>query len=151
MSAPPSSAAAARRCVVFDDRHPIDMTALQSDPAFAGARVELLPGGTAIRMTQPPGVSVALSKGPQGWTVAALAAAPQPLPFAPQADNAQLSVVAREPGGVLAIADPATGGTLLVGTQRQAGQAMTHACAARRNSLCCRPRKASSSPLWPTR
>ena len=111
--------------VVFDDRHPIDMTALQSDPAFAGARVELLPAGTAIRMTQPPGVSVALSKGPQGWTVAALAAAPQPLPFAPQADNAQLSVVAREPGGVLAIPDPATGDTLLVGTQRQAGQAMT--------------------------
>ncbi|MGA3403953.1 MAG: hypothetical protein ABSC95_32495, partial [Acetobacteraceae bacterium] len=110
--------------VVFDDRRPIDLTALQSDPVFAGARAELLPAGTLIRITPPVGTAVTLAKTPQGWTVTVLAAPPQPLPFASQADDALFSVAAQEPGGVLAIADPVTGDTLLVGTQRQPGQAM---------------------------
>jgi hypothetical protein len=110
--------------LVFDDRRPIDMGALQSDAAFEGARVELLPTGTLIRVTPPPGTAITLSKTPQGWTVAALAAPPRPMPFMPQSNDALLSVAARQPGGVLAIADPVTGDTLLVGTQRQPGQAM---------------------------
>jgi hypothetical protein len=110
--------------VVFDDRRPIDMSALQASPAFAEARVELLPAGTLIRITPPPGTAVSLSKTPQGWTVAALAVPPQPQPFEPESDDAFLGVAAREPGSVLAIADPVTGDTLLIGTQRQPGQAM---------------------------
>ena len=110
--------------LVFDDRRPIDMSALRSDAAFAGARVELLPAGTLIRVTPPPGTAVTLTRTPQSWTVAALAAPPQPAPFIPEAGDASLSVAARDPGSVLAVADPVTGGTLLVGTQRQSGQAM---------------------------
>jgi hypothetical protein len=110
--------------VVFDDRRPIDLSALRSNAAFAEARVELLPAGTMIRMTPPPGTAVALSKTSQGWTVAVLAIPPQPLPLTPEPYEALLSVAAREPGSVLAVADPMTGGTLFVGTQRQPGQAM---------------------------
>jgi len=110
--------------VVFDERRPIDLAALQSNPAFAGARVEVLPAGTLIRITPPPGTTVALSKTPQGWTVAALAVPPRPQPFAPESGDTLLSVAAREPGRVLTIADPVTGGTLLVGTQLQPGQGM---------------------------
>jgi hypothetical protein len=75
-------------------------------------------------MTPPPGTAVTLSKTPQGWTVAAIAVPPQPQPFEPESDDAYLGVPAREPGSVLAIADPVTGDTLLIGTQRQPGQAM---------------------------
>jgi hypothetical protein len=110
--------------LVFDDRRPIDMSELQSNTAFAGARVELLPAGTLIRITPPPGTAITLSKTSQGWTVAALAAPPPPRPFVPKLSEELLSVAAREPGGVLAITDPVTGATLLVGTQRQPGQAM---------------------------
>jgi len=110
--------------VVFDDRRPIDMSALQSDPAFAAARVELLPAGTLIRIRPPPGTTVTLSRTPKGWTVDALAVPPRPQPFAPELDGALLSVAARDPGRVLTIADSVTGGTLLIGTQRRPGQAM---------------------------
>jgi hypothetical protein len=109
---------------VFDERRPIDMAALQSSPAFAEARVELLPAGTLIRMKPPPGTTVTLTKTPQGWTIAALAIPPRQQPFAPELDGTSLSVVAQAPGRVLTIADPVTGGTLLVGTQLQPGQVM---------------------------
>jgi hypothetical protein len=110
--------------LVFDDRRQIDMSALQSTPGLAGARAELLPAATLIRVTPSSGTVVSLAKTPQGWTVAALTAPPQPLSLRPRPSDAVLSVAAREPGGVLAIADTVTGGTLLVGTQRQPGQAM---------------------------
>jgi hypothetical protein len=110
--------------LVFDERHPVDLAALQSNAAFVHAQVELLPIGTLIRVTPPPGTVVTLSKTPQGWTASASASPPQPLPLIPKPGDAVLNVAAREPGGVLAMADPVTGTTLLVGTQRQPGQAM---------------------------
>jgi hypothetical protein len=110
--------------VVFDDRRLIDMSALQSNPTFAAARVEQLPAGTLIRITPPAGASVTLSKTPQGWTVATLVAPPLPRPLTPDVNEALLSVAAAEPGRVLAIADSLTGGTLFVGTQRRPGEAM---------------------------
>jgi hypothetical protein len=110
--------------VVFDDRRAIDMAALASDPAFAGARAELLPAGTLIRITSQAGTSISLGKTPQGWTVAALAAPLSPQPFAPALDDTFLGLSARDPGRVLTIADPVTGDTLLIGTQRLPGQGM---------------------------
>jgi hypothetical protein len=110
--------------VVFDERRPIDLSALQSIPALAGARVEMLPGGTLIRITPPQGTEASLSKTGQNWTVAVLAVPPQQQPLAPEPDDGSLTVAARDPAGVLTIADPSTGGTLLIGTQRQPGQAM---------------------------
>jgi hypothetical protein len=110
--------------VVFDDRRAIDMSALQSNPTFAAARVEQLPAGTLIHITPPVGTAVTLSKTPQGWTVATLPAPPLPQPITQEANDASFNMAAREPGRVLAIADPLTGGTLLIGTQRQPGQAM---------------------------
>ena len=100
------------------------MSALQSDPAFTGARAELLSGGTLIRIAPPPDVAITLTKQLHRWTIAALAAPPQPRPLTPEMGDAALGVPAQEPGSVLAIADPVTGGTLLVGTQREPGQAM---------------------------
>jgi hypothetical protein len=111
--------------VVFDERRPIDLSALQSAPELAGARVEMVPSGTLIRITPPPGTEVSLSKTGQSWTVAVLAVPPPLQPLVAEPDNASLTVAAREPAGVLTIADPATGGILLVGTQLQPGQAIT--------------------------
>ncbi len=110
--------------LVFDDRREVDMGALQANPALAGARVDLLPAGTLIHIRPPPGATVTLAKTAQGWTVAMPAAPAPPRAFAPALGANLLSVPAREPGGVLAVADPVTGDTLLIGTQRQPGQGM---------------------------
>ena len=109
--------------VVFDQRQPIDLAALQSMPAFASAQVDLLPAATVIRLSPPAGATVTLAKASQGWTVAAVSPAPQMRPISVQAGNNAMGLRAQAPGGVVTLQDPSTGGALLVGTQRQPGQA----------------------------
>ena len=110
--------------LVFDARRPVDLGPVQSNPAFAGAAAELVPGGTVVRMTPPAGTAVTLEQTARSWTVAALAAPPAPKALATSAGDAELDIAAQAPGRVVTVPDPATGGTLLVGTQRQSGQAM---------------------------
>ena len=61
--------------VVFDERRPIDMSALKNDPVFAAASVQLLPNGTLLRIPLPPSRSLVLTQMPQGWRISALSAA----------------------------------------------------------------------------
>lgn len=110
--------------VAFDQRRAIDLSALQSVTALATAKVELLPAGTLIHLTPPAGTAVALSKTVQGWVIALRGAPPPQQPLALEVDGTALNVPAQQPGGVLSVADPLTGGRLLVGTQRQPGQAV---------------------------
>jgi len=122
------AAAAFRRhgetLVVFDRHQPIDLATLQSMPAFASARVDLLPAATVIHLSPAAGMTVALSKAPQGWTVAEVSP-PPPVRAISMRDNADaVALTARAPGSVVSLPDPSTGGTLLVGTQLQPGQAM---------------------------
>ena len=108
--------------VVFDQRQPIDLAALQSMPAFASARAELLPAATVIHLSPPAGTTVTLSKAPQGWTVAEVSSPPQMRAIAVRDDDDAVGLAAQAPGSVVTLQDPSTGSPLLVGTQLQPGQ-----------------------------
>lgn len=116
-----------RTYVVFDERRPIDMMALKSDPVFGQVSVQLLPNGTLLEVKPPPGMAVALSQTAQGWRVAAVAAIPPPQPIAVVAMSDGLNFPADTPGAIVTLADPDTGATVLAGTQHRPGQAMTGA------------------------
>ena len=110
--------------VVFDQRRPLDLAALRGHPAFGAATVQLLAGGTLLRIPLPPASDLALTRQPQGWQLAipATPQATEPIRATPM--DGKLLFIAEAPGVVVTMADPETGATLLVGTVRRAGQAM---------------------------
>jgi hypothetical protein len=108
--------------VVFDERRPIDLAALRDDPVFGSAVVALYPAATVIRLTRPPGQSAMLFPAQLGWRLSIVAASPMPAAFAQDTANGVMTFAAGAPGQVVGIADPRTGGTLIVGTQRISGQ-----------------------------
>jgi len=108
--------------VVFDERRPIDLGALRDDPVFGSAIVTIYPTSTVIHLTRPPGRSAMLSLAQHGWRLSIVAASPKPAALTPVVSNDIITFAAEAPGQVVAITDPQTGGTLMVGTQRVSGQ-----------------------------
>ena len=130
-------AAALRRgdqaLIVFDQRRPVDLAALRADPILAAASVQLLPAATLIRMRLPPGMEVSLLRqSPAAWTIAVVPNLPMLQPIRPVmvaedmafAGRLRLLLPGNAPGEVVSLADPDTGAILLIGTQRQPGQAI---------------------------
>ncbi|WP_428491853.1 hypothetical protein [Rhodopila sp.] len=112
--------------VVFDERRPVDMSALRGDPAFGAASVQLLPNGTLVRIPLAHGQSIALTQLPYGWRVAALNGEAKQQPIFATFTGGHLDLAAEQPGDVVSLADPDTGATLLVGTQHRPGQAISN-------------------------
>lgn len=85
-----------------------------------GAESAALPGGLVLTMAPPPaGKWPALERTRGGWRVVTdHTDSAAPIAIVTAADPARLRLEVPLPGGVLAIPDPETGGTLLVGTQR---------------------------------
>lgn len=110
--------------LVFDEPRPVDLEALRGDPVFGSATVQLLPAAAVIRFRPPPGTQLTLSRSPDGWSIGIGGAAPSIQPIGPVLANHEISFAAVAPGQVVSVADPETGGMLLVGTQRQPGQAV---------------------------
>jgi len=111
--------------VLFDQRRPFDLAPLRADPATAGAAIQLLPAATLLRLPVAEGQDLALDRVATGWTITLHpAAAPVADPIRLRQDRDRLAFQAADPAGVVTVADPETGATLLVGTQRRAGQAM---------------------------
>ena len=113
--------------VVFDERRPIDLASVRQDPVFGVASVQELPEATLLRVALPPGTELRLERQRSGWLITAIGgdALPPPLqPIIPETTDQTVSLPARQPGQVVSVPDPATGGVLLVGTQREAGQAV---------------------------
>lgn len=123
---PTTGAAALRRgdaaLVVFDERRPVDLSPLRADPVFGAATVSLLPGATVLRVPMPEGHGLRLTKAEAGWTVTALHSHPAARPIRAETIEGRLRLPAEAPGQVVAVPDPLTGSTMLVGTQRSAGQ-----------------------------
>ncbi|MEO8716557.1 MAG: hypothetical protein ABI369_16250, partial [Acetobacteraceae bacterium] len=109
--------------VVFDAPRPLDLAALRDDPAFASAVVEVLPAATLLRLHPPHGRSVVLARVPEGWRLALRENPPPPRSIEATPARGALALAVVKPGRVAAIADPLGGGTLLIGTQLDAGQA----------------------------
>lgn len=124
-----TGAAAFRRgdeaVLVFDERRPIDTAALRNDQVFSAAEIRLLPAATILRLGLPAGRALRLSRTQEGWAVAA-GDDPAQRPIRPEpeagAEGLRLRLSARQPGRSVIVPDKLTGGTLLVGTQREPGQ-----------------------------
>jgi hypothetical protein len=110
--------------VVFDERRPIDLSALRDDPVFGTAVVTLYPAATVIHLTRQAGQSAMLFPAATGWRISLVPSIPQPAALTPIVANGVMTFAAEAPGQVVSITDPRDGGTLLVGTQRVAGQAV---------------------------
>ena len=108
--------------VVFDERRPVDMSMLRGDPVFGAASVKLLPGGTLFRIPLPPGRLAVLTQMPRGWRIAALKTVSKQQPIVASYADGNLNFAAEQAGTVISLADPDSGATLLVGTQRRSGQ-----------------------------
>ena len=122
------SAAAFRRgnsvLFVFDQRRPLDLAALRGHAIFGAASVQLLAEGTLLRIALPQEAQPSLVRQAQGWQLTVTAGVAAPEPIRAQAADGKLTFAAAAPGAVITMTDPETGATLLVGTQRRAGQAM---------------------------
>ncbi len=110
--------------LVFDERRPIDLGAFRDDAVFGSATVQVLPTATVVRFRPPPGTDLLLSRTADTWTAIIGVFAPSARPIAPNLTNRQLVLPAAAPGQVVTIADPDSGGLLLVGTQRRPGEAV---------------------------
>jgi len=84
--------------------------------------VTIYPTATVIQLTRPPGQSAMLFPSPTGWGLAIVPASPAPGALKQETARNVIFFSADAPGQVVAIADPRTGGTILVGTQRLSGQ-----------------------------
>ncbi len=110
--------------VVFDERRLLDLTALRGEPTFAGASTQLVSGGAVIRVPLAEGKTVTVSRSPQAWKIA-LALTPQdPAAIVPVVAEGRMTFPVESASNVITLADPQSGSTLLVGTQRKANQAI---------------------------
>jgi hypothetical protein len=108
--------------VVFDEVRPIDLKAQRNDRVFGSASIRLLPAATLLLLHLPGDRAASLSPTPQGWQVAILSTAPRVAAIVPSQANGRITLAADTPGSVVAIVDPDTGATLMVGTQLRSGQ-----------------------------
>jgi hypothetical protein len=110
--------------IVFDERRPVDLSPLHDDPMFSRAEVRMLAGGTLLHMPAMPGIAVSLAPSQSGWRIAANKSAPTVQPIAVTYGNGDITLAADKSSGIVSIADPVSGATLLVGTTRHPGQAV---------------------------
>jgi hypothetical protein len=113
--------------VVFDERKPIDLQNVAKDPVFGQARVQLLPAATLIYVPLPTATELRLERRKEGWMLTAIggdAIPPALHGLSPDIGLDRVIMPAQQPGLVVSVPDSLTGGVLLVGTQRSAGQAV---------------------------
>jgi hypothetical protein len=108
--------------IVLDQPRTIDAARLRDDTVFGSAVVRTLPAATVIRVPLDPGTALAASRGGHGWRVTAVTQEPVLRPIQAAAADDRLLLQAATPGEVVSVIDPDSGATLLVGTQRNAGQ-----------------------------
>jgi hypothetical protein len=108
--------------VVFDQRLPIDIAAVHDDPVLGTVIVNMLPSAVLLRFRLDPGMALSLTQSEKTWRITAAPDEPNLQPISAVSADARLVLSAAAPGAVVSVADPDTGATLLVGTQRHEGQ-----------------------------
>jgi hypothetical protein len=113
--------------VVLDEVRPLDLAALRGHARFGTAEVSLVPPlaptATVLRLTLEPGRALRARRDGAQWLIESVADAAPGAPLAARvdADGApRLQLPAGQVGHAVALSDPATGETLLVGTVRDA-------------------------------
>ena len=103
------------------------MAQLHDAPDFAGAVITLLPQATQLRIPLSYHNKLVLTRAKAGWSVAISAEDKRSAalkPFTIALDQGRLMISGDQPGHVISVPDPLTGGLVLVGTQLVGGQAM---------------------------
>lgn len=111
--------------IVFDERKPIDLKPLKGDAVFGRALVQLLPAATILTLPLAAPAEMRLERRKTAWALTAIggdAMPPALKPLQPDRQDESILLKANQPGLVISVPDPATGGVLQVGTQRLAGQ-----------------------------
>ncbi len=108
--------------IVFDQPRAINLESLQEDLVFSTASVQTLPTATVVRVVLDPTTALSASRQSDAWRIVAIRGEPKLQPVIPSATDGRLTLSVSGPGNVVSIADPDTGVTLLVGTQRREGQ-----------------------------
>lgn len=108
--------------IVLDQRRVIDTSALRDDPVFGTATVQMLPAATVIRVQLDPATALTLSRTAEAWRITSVPREPALRPIKATVADDRLVLLAAAPSTVVNVADPNTGATLLVGTQRRDGQ-----------------------------
>ena len=87
--------------MVFDERKPIDLSALQNDPVFGQATVQLLPNATVLRIKLVSPAELRLERRAGAWIVTAIGgdAVPAPLQsILPDQAGGTVNLLAPQPG-----------------------------------------------------
>ena len=113
--------------IVFDQPQALDLSALKDNPAFGSAVQTMLPTGTDLHFHVPSTIPLHLVQHNGNWAVSLspLVTPTSPLPTAGHMRMGVLVFDMTSPGRAVALEDSVTGGRLLVGTQRGAGQRVT--------------------------
>jgi hypothetical protein len=109
--------------VVFDTAQTTDLGMLRNDPVYGAAAVSLLPAGTILHLKLTADTQLRLARGSDGWRVGIVPLQTGAPAIVANTTAAGLTLAAQSPGRIVVIDDPATGGRLIAGTQRSAGQA----------------------------
>ena len=107
--------------IVFDAPLSLDIASLKDDPAYGGASLHALPGGTQMQIRGGTPKGLRLLRRPTGWLVAFSNAPAGNAPIAASEDHGRILLAAATPSAVVAIEDAQTGARLLVGTMRKDG------------------------------
>ncbi len=110
--------------VVFDTPRPIDLSGIAADPVFGRARLQVLADSTVLSMRLADAATIRLDRRPEGWVIIVDGPVAAPRPIEISTAEQTLVLHADSPGRVVVVPDPAGGGVLLVGTQREAGQSV---------------------------
>lgn len=107
--------------IVFDAPLSVDIASLKDDPAYGGASLHVLPGGTQIQLRSPASIALHVLRRPSGWLVGFGKLPQNHTPIAASQTGGRILLTAASPSATIAIEDAQTGARLLVGTMHNDG------------------------------
>jgi hypothetical protein len=110
--------------VVLDQPNALDTAPLRGDAVFGGLRVEVLPEATVLRLPIAEPSALRARREGDRWLLEAKPSPTRERSILAEAEDGRLVLRVALPGRPVPIPDPETGLPLLVGTVREAGQAV---------------------------
>lgn len=111
--------------LVLDTPLPLDMATLRAEPRFAGIETRTGPEATVLRLPTTALAEPRLRREGEAWLLDSPEVLPPQRSILPEAQHGQsvrLLLRAARPANAVAVLDPETGGTLLVGTVLDGGE-----------------------------
>ncbi len=110
--------------IVFDEASPLDLAQIVDDPVFGAGGVTVLEDATVLRLPLPSNGAVRLMRVDAGWLIMFEDQASVNAAIEPAGSNGQLFMPAADALKSVTIQDDLTGENLLIGTQKNPGQAI---------------------------